>query len=62
MTISPQTPDVALPIAAYIRRHYPLARHWPREDLLGWVRWNLGEGFLAYVLDGATDGSGINTL
>ena len=58
MTITPDTPDVALPIAAYLRRHYPFCRHWPREILLGWVRWHLGENFLAYVLDGEKDGCG----
>ena len=58
MTISPQTPDIALPIAAFIRRHYPLARHWPREILLAWTRWHLGEGFLGHVLDGDQPGTG----
>lgn len=58
LTITPQTPDVALPLAAFLRRRYAPARRWPRAILLGWVRWHLGEGFLAYVLDGEQDGVG----
>lgn len=51
MKITPSTPDVAIPLAAYIKRHYGPARSWSRDALLRWVRWNLGEGFLGYALD-----------
>jgi hypothetical protein len=26
-------------LAAFIRRHWPACRSWPREQLLEWVRW-----------------------
>ena len=51
MKILPTTPDVAVPLAEFIAAHYPPAREWGMEALLPWVRWNLGESFLAYVFD-----------
>lgn len=60
MKITTSTPDAAFPLAAFIKRHYAPARGWSKDALLRWVRWNLGEGFLAYAHDdGRVVGVGI---
>lgn len=51
MKIDFVTKDVAIPLATFIKAHWPPARLWHREALDRWVRWALSENFLVYVLD-----------
>ena len=56
MVITPETPDIAVPLAEFIAAHYPPTRAWPPEILLRWVQWNLGENFLGHVVEGEDNG------
>jgi len=40
-----------VPIAAFVRRHWPNCRHWPRERLIAWLDWYSRGGRLAIARD-----------